>query len=205
LFRLFVQLARHATRPPAPTTAVIDAAAASRAAHALALVRGEVAVCRHWVRAAQAFAPALERAAALEEEDEEAAGEGDGSGTEALRALRDSLTGAAPNTFLPQAGEGEGEGDDPVLRACSDQALGEYCREAVLPLLDRALLHKKKALAAGTNSGALVGDADEQAVGARLSARCLRRLTPAGGVRLVRVRRGHRIRKVVVRRGVCSG
>ena len=90
-----------------------------------------------------------------------------------------------------------------MLRACSDQALDEYCREAVLPLLDRALLHKKKALAAGTNSGALVGDADEQG-GARLPARCLRRLAPAGGVRLMRVRRGHRIRKVVVRRGVCS-
>jgi len=196
LFHLFVQLARHATRPPAPTTAVIDGAAASRAAHALALVRGEVAVCRHWVRAAQAFAPALERAAALEEEEEGGAGEGAGSGAEALRALRDSLTDTAPHTAFDFPGPGavDGGGDDPLLRACSDQALGEYCREAVLPLLDRAL-HKKRTHAAGTHSGAWVGDADGEC-GDRHIRRWRRPLTVA--VRLVRVRRGHRIRKVVV-------
>jgi len=208
LFHLFVQLARHGTRAPAPTTAVIDGAVA----HAQALVRGEVAVCRHWVRAAQAFAPALERAAALEEEGE--GGAGDGSGAEALQALRDALTAAAPHAAFDVPGPGEegkedegrgGGDDDPwqLLRACSDQALGEYCREALLPLLDRAL-HKKRTHAAGTNSSASLGGADEKG-GARLSARCPRPLTPTGGVRLVRVRRGHRIRKVVVRRGVLQG
>ena len=190
------QLSRHAARPPPPPPpppALADAAAAARAVNAAALIRGEEAVCRHWLRAAEAFAPALERAATLEADgDGDAGGEGGSGGGEtrqALLALRDGLAAAAA---LPASVE-----EDAVLRACSDQALGEYCREAVLPLLDRAIA-KQAGVARGLRMAGRRGGDEQQGGGGRPVQRP-RRL-PAAGLRLVRVKTGHRIRKVAASR-----